>query len=198
MSRLPELTPETMTEAQRRVAEEIASGPRGGVRGPFPWLLRSPGIAGQVQRLGAYIRYQSALPGNLRELAILITARFWRAQYEWHAHKPLALKEGVDEAVVEAIARRRRPQFADRAESAVFDFCTAILVSHEAADETYQAALDRLGEEQLVDLVGLMGYYSLLAMVMATFQIPVPGGEMPLEAEMLATADQQISLTDPG
>ncbi len=181
MSRLPELTPEMMTEAQRHLAEEIASGPRGGVRGPFPWLLRSPGIAGHVQRLGAYIRYESALPGNLRELAILITARFWRAQFEWYAHKPLALKEGVDEAVVAAIEQRRRPRFADHTESAVFDFCTEILVFHEASDEAYQAALDGLGEEQLVDLVSLMGYYSLLAMVMATFQIPVPGGDVPLK-----------------
>ncbi len=181
MSRLPELTPETMTESQRRVDEEIASGPRGSVRGPFPWLLRSPGIAGHVQRLGAYIRYESALPGNLRELAILIVARFWRAQYEWYAHKPLALKAGLDAAVVEAIEHRRRPQFTDDAEAAVHHFCTAILVSHEASDEAYQAALDRLGEERLVDLISLMGYYSLLAMVMATFQIPVPGGATPLE-----------------
>ncbi len=180
MSRLPELTPETMSEAQRQLAEEIASGPRGGVRGPFPWLLRSPRIAAHVQRLGAYIRYESTVPGNLRELAILITARFWRAQYEWYAHKPIALKEGVDEAVIEAIAGRRRPQFAEAAEAAVHDFCIAMLESHEVPDETYQVALDALGEEQLVDLVSLLGYYSLLAMVMATFEIPVPGGKVPL------------------
>ena len=181
MSRLPELTPETMTEAQRQLAEEIASGPRGGVRGPFPWLLRSPGIAAHVQRLGAYIRYESALPGNLRELAILITARFWRAQYEWYAHKPIALKEGVDEAVVDAIAQHRPPQFSDDAEAAVHEFCTAMLDSHVIPDAIYQTTLDRLGEERLVDLVSLLGYYSLLAMVMATFEIPVPGGEVPLE-----------------
>ncbi len=181
MSRLPELTPENMSDAQRRVAEEIASGPRGSVRGPFPWLLRSPGIAGPVQRLGAYIRYESALPGNLRELAILITARLWRAQYEWHAHKPLALDAGVGEAVVEAIEQRRRPEFDDDAEAAVHDFCSAILEAHEASDEAYQAVLDHLGEEQLVDLISLMGYYSLLAMIMNSFQIPVPGGELPLK-----------------
>lgn len=180
MSRLPELKPEDWTEAQRRVAEEIASGPRGSVRGPFPWLLRSPGIAGHVQRLGAYIRYESALPGNLRELAILIVARFWRAQYEWHAHKPLALKEGVDEAVVDAIAEHRRPDFADPAEAAVYDFCTATLSQHEASDAVYDAVFDRLGEEGLVDLVSLLGYYGLLAMMMRTFDIPVPGGEVPL------------------
>lgn len=180
MSRLPELEPADWTEAQARVAAEIASGPRGAVQGPFPWLLRSPGIAAPVQRLGAYIRYDSALPGNLRELAILIVARFWRAQYEWYAHQPLALNEGVDEAVVEAIAGRRRPEFADDTEEAVYEFCTATLETHEAPDDVYQAVFDRLGEERLVDLISLMGYYSLLAMVMATFRIPVPGGEVPL------------------
>jgi 4-carboxymuconolactone decarboxylase len=181
MSRLPELTPDNMTEAQRLVAEQIASGPRGSVRGPFPWLLRSPGIAAHVQRLGAYIRYESALPGNLRELAILVTARFWRAQYEWFAHKPLALEEGVAEAVVDAMAESRRPEFSDDAEALVYDFCTAMLETHEVSDAAYEAALAGLGEEGLVDLISLLGYYSLLAMVMATFQIPVPGGEVPLK-----------------
>ena len=181
MNRLPELTLENMSEEQRQLADEIASGPRGGVRGPFPWLLRSPGIAAHVQRLGAYIRYESALPGNLRELAILITARFWSAQYEWYAHKPIALQEGVDEAVIEAIAGRHRPQFANSVEAAIHDFCFPMLETHEVPDETYQVALDALGEEQLVDLVSLLGYYSLLAMLMATFNIPVPGGKVPLK-----------------
>ena len=182
MDRLPELTLENMNEAQRKLAEEIASGPRGSVRGPFPWLLRSPGMAEHVQRVGAYIRYESALPGNLRELAILVTSRFWRAQYEWYAHKPIALKEGVDEAVVDAIAEHRSPQFTDPAEAAVYEFGTAALNTHEVPDAVYQTTLDQLGEEQLVDLVSLLGYYSLLAMLMATFEIPVPGGEVPLKA----------------
>ena len=182
MDRLPELTLENMNEAQRKLAEEIASGPRGSVRGPFPWLLRSPGMAEHVQRVGAYIRYESALPGNLRELAILVTSRFWRAQYEWYAHKPIALKEGVDEAVVDAIAEHRSPQFTDPAEAAVYEFGTAVLNTHEVPDAVYQTTLDQLGEEQLVDLVSLLGYYSLLAMLMATFEIPVPGGEVPLKA----------------
>ena len=180
MDRLPELTLENMNEAQRRLAEEIASGPRGSVRGPFPWLLRSPGMAEHVQRVGAYIRYESALPGNLRELAILVTSRFWRAQYEWYAHKPIALKEGVDEAVVDAIAEHRPPEFADADEAAVFEFSTTVLNTHQVPDAIYRTTLDRLGEEQLVDLVSLLGYYSLLAMMMRTFHIPVPGGKEPL------------------
>jgi 4-carboxymuconolactone decarboxylase len=182
MDRLPELTLENMNEAQRKLAEEIASGPRGGIRGPFPWLLRSPGMAQHVQRLGAYIRYESALPGNLRELAILVTSRFWRAQYEWYAHKPIALKEGVAEAVVDAIAEHRTPEFTNADEAIVYQFGNEVLNTRKVSDATYQTALDRLGEEQLVDLVSLLGYYSLLAILMATFEIPVPGGEMPLKA----------------
>ena len=178
MNRLPELTLENMSEEQRQLADEIASGPRGRARRPSPWLLRSPAIAAHVQRLGAYIRYESTLPGNLRELAILITARFWTAQYEWYAHRPIAIEEGVDAAVIEAIAGRHRPQFSNAAEAAIHDFCLLMRETHEVPDETYQVALDVLGEEQLVDLVSLLGYYSLLAMLMATFNIPVPGGKV--------------------
>ena len=121
------------------------------------------------------------MPGNLREIAILITARFWSAQYEWYAHKPIALEEGVDEEVIEAIAGRHRPQFSNAAEAAIHDFCLPMLETPKAPDETYKVALDALGEEQLVDLVSLPGYYSLLAMLMATFNIPVPGGKVLLK-----------------
>jgi 4-carboxymuconolactone decarboxylase len=170
-----------MTEEQLRVARELVSPPRSSLEGPFPWLLRSPEITDRLQRVGRYVRFESPVPAKLRELAILITARFWSAQYEWHAHRPLALAEGLDESVVAAIEQRLQPGFTDEAEAAVYALCTEILVSHEISDETYQSVLDCLGDEQLIDLIGLIGYYSLLAMVMATFQIPVPGGVPPLK-----------------
>lgn len=179
MDRLPELTPDQMNEAQRRINDEIQSGPRGGIRGPFPWLLRSPGLADKAQKIGSYIRYESALPGNQRELAILVTARFWRAQYEWYAHAPIAAKDGVDPAVIAAIQDNRRPDFTDPGEATIYDFSTEMLQNHEVDDATYAAALELLGDEQLLDLIGLLGYYSMLAMIMRTFDIPVPG-EPPL------------------
>ena len=181
MDRLPGLTTDDMSDAQRRVHDDIVAGPRGSVRGPFPWLLRSAGLADKVQNLGAHIRYESKLPANLRELAILTTSRFWRAQYEWYAHAPLAEQAGVSRDVIAAIQENRRPDFGDAAEATVYDFCTAMLGNHAVDNASYAAALEALGDEQLVDLVGLMGHYSLLAMLMATFDIPVPGGEMPLK-----------------
>lgn len=181
MSRLPELNPDTMTDEQRRVGDEIAAGPRGSLRGPFVPLLHSPGLTDHVQKVGAYIRYESALPGKLREFAIIITARYWGAQYEWNAHSRIAAEEGLDAAIIDAVAERRRPDLGDPAEQTVFAFCTEVLENHRVSDDTYAAALDRFGPEQVVDLVGLMGYYSLIGMALNTFEVPVPGGAQPLK-----------------
>jgi 4-carboxymuconolactone decarboxylase len=178
MDRLPELGPDDMNEAQKRILADIQSS-RGGIRGPFPWLLRSPGLANIAQQVGAYLRYDSPLPGNLRELAILVVARFWAAQYEWHAHAPIAEREGVDPAVVEAIRNDTRPDFANSGEEIVYNFCVGTLENHRVDDATYGAMLDLVGDEQLLDVIGILGYYSLLAIIMGTFDVPVPG-EKPL------------------
>ena len=181
MDRLPELEPDQMNEAQRRIYGDITSGPRGKIRGPFPWLLRSPGLADRAQKLGAYLRFDSSLPGNQRELAILVVARFWRAQFEWYAHAPLARNEGVADAVIDALADNRRPDFTDTAEAAIYGFCTGMLNDHEVDDATYGAAFEALGEEGLLDVIGIMGYYSLLAMIMDTFNVPIPDDASPLQ-----------------
>ena len=175
MSRLPPLEPHEMTPEQRRVHDEIANGPRGGVRGPFRVLVRSPGLADHVQKAGAYLRYESALPGKLRELAILVVARYWGAGFEWAAHAPIAESEGLDPAVIEAVRVGAAPDFADPAEAAVHAFCMEVLTAHEAVDATYAAALDLLGDEGLVDLVGLMGYYCLISFTLNVFRIEPPG-----------------------
>ena len=146
MSRLPPLDMDQMTPEQRRVYDDIANGPRGSVRGPFPVLVRSPGLADHVQKAGGYLRYESALPGKLRELAILVVARFWGAGFEWAAHAPIAETEGLDSATIEAIRVGAAPEFADPAEAVVHAFCTDVLTAHEAGDSTYAAALDLLGE----------------------------------------------------
>ena len=181
MSRLPDLNAEDLTDAQRRVYDEIAAGPRGSVRGPFVPLLHSPGIADHVQKLGAYIRYECKLPAMLREFAICITARHWGAQYEWHAHSRIAAEQGLDQGVIDAIAERRPPDLDDAALETVYAFCTETFQSHRVSDATYAAAMELLGAEQVVDLVGLMGYYSLIGMTLNTFQVAVPGGALPLK-----------------
>ena len=179
MSRLPDLPRERMTEAQRRAYDGIVAGPRGSVRGPLGVWVRSPGLAEHAQRLGAFLRYEGSLPGKLRELAILVVARHWTAQFEWYAHAPIAEEEGLDPGIVAAIAARRTPDFGDPAEAAVFAFCTELLETHRVADAAYAAAFERVGEQGVIELVGLVGYYTLVSATLNAFQVPVPPGEDP-------------------
>ena len=180
MSRITELSTDDMTPDQRRVHDEIVGGPRGGIRGPFNAFLRSPGMADHAQKLGAFIRYESTLPGKLRELAILVTARHWGAQYEWYAHAKIARQEGLSDAIIDAIARREEPAFDEAAERTVHDFCAELLGNGEVGDAAYASARELLDERGVVELVGLMGYYCLVSLTLNTFQVPVPGGEKPL------------------
>lgn len=184
MPRLPSLTREELTDEQRVVWDAITAGPRGarpgGLPGPFNPLLRSPKLCDLAQQMGAYIRFESALPGKLRELAIITTARHWTAQYEWNAHARLAAREGLDQAVIDAIAQRRPPPFGDEAEAAVHRFCAETLGEGAASDESFEAVRQMLGEGQLTDLVGLMGYYTLVALTLNNFEIPLPEGATPL------------------
>ena len=185
MRRLPPLDPDALTGRQREVFDGIAQGPRGGVRGPFTALLLQPEVADRVQALGARLRFEGTLPARLRELAVLVTAHFWGAAYEWAAHAPIARKEGVPVAVIEAIADDRRPDFEDAGDdrdahdAAVYDFCSELLKTHEVGDEAYAAALDAPGPEGVVELTALIGYYALLAMVLKTFRIEPPGDDDP-------------------
>jgi len=133
-------------------------------------------VADPVQKAGSYLRYESGLPGKLRELAILTVARHWGASYEWNAHAPIAESEGLDAAVIEAIRAASPPPFSDSAEAAVHAFCVEVLDTRRACDATYRAALDLLDEEGLVDLVGLMGYYCLISFTLNVFEIEPPGG----------------------
>lgn len=177
MPRLEPLTPETMTEEQRRIAEEIAAGPRGGLRGPFQAWLRSPALADRGQRLGEFCRFNTTLPPRLSELAILVTARHWTAQYEWYAHARIAREAGVPEAAIEAIARRETPPLDDADQALVYRFAAEYYATHRISDATYQAAVERLGEQGVVELVGIMGYYGLVAMTLNVFEMPLPEGE---------------------
>ena len=176
MPRLPEPDPETLTAEQKAIFEDIAAGPRGGVRGPFKMLIYSPDLCTRVQKLGAYVRYDCSVPQRLRELAILITARHLDADYEWHAHVPHALKAGLAASIVEAIRVGEAPAFSEPAEQAVYDFVSELHQTHRVGDATYAAALSELGRQGVVDLVGLLGHYSLIAMTLNVFEVPVPDG----------------------
>ncbi|MBV8168928.1 MAG: carboxymuconolactone decarboxylase family protein, partial [Alphaproteobacteria bacterium] len=137
MARFPELKPEQWSADQKRVANAIAAGPRGSVRGPFLPLLHAPGLAGPAQQAGAYLRYKSSLPAMLNEFAILITARFWTAQYEWYAHKKLALEAGLDPKIADQIARGERPAGMTPEMTVIYEFCTELHRQHGVGDKNF-------------------------------------------------------------
>jgi 4-carboxymuconolactone decarboxylase len=177
MPRFAELRVEQMTEAQARVYHSIAGGPRGGVRGPFNALLRSPELADRVQKVGEYLRFKTSLPARLNELAILINARFWGSKYEWYAHRPLALKGGLAATIADDLARNRRPEAMQPDEALVYEFCTALHAEHAVDDALFSRAVAMLGEPGVIDLIGVSGYYTLVSMVLNVADIPLPAGE---------------------
>ncbi len=179
MARLPPLDPATLSGRQKEIFDKIASGPRGRVAGPYNVLLQCPGVADQVQELGRRLRFDGGLPGRLRELAILVTARFWTAQYEWYAHARMAREEGLDAAVIEAIAAGTTPPLASPEENAVYDFCRELHGNHAVSDESYAQAVEMLGQEGVIELTVLSGYYTLISMILNTFEIAPPDGAAP-------------------
>ena len=180
MSRLPTVDPADYTDEQRAVADAITAGPRGEVRGPFLPMMHNAKAADAVQRMGSFLRFDGTLPGRLRELAILVTGRHWTAQYEWFAHYRIALKEGLDAAIADAIAERKRPDFENTDEEISYDFATELFENHAVTDATFAAAHDLVGNAGVVELVVLCGHYSIVSMILNTFDIQVPGGEKPL------------------
>jgi len=179
MSRLHIPEREALSAEQRQALDEIVAGRRGRAGGPLLVWLKSPELARRAQRLGEFARYETSFPPRLSELAILVTARFWTAQYEWYAHKKEALKGGLDPAVIDAIAARRRPEFKNDDERVVYDVATALHETHGVPDDLYRNAVNAFGEQAMVELVGLLGYYSLVSMTLNAFEVGLPEGETP-------------------
>jgi 4-carboxymuconolactone decarboxylase len=178
--RFKPLSIDEMTPDQRRIAERIASGPRGGLQGPFHPMLRSPGLADVWEPVGAYVRFRSVLPEPLKELAILVTARHWTSQFEWWAHRRLALAAGLGEAVCDAIAAGRRPAAMSADETAIYEFATAVLEQHEVSDPVFAAVKGRFGERGVVELIATVGHYCLVSMILNVDRHPIPEGAVPL------------------
>lgn len=170
-----------MTPEQRAAAQAVIDGPRGALYGPFVPLLRSPELLACTQRLGEYLRYRSAIGSRLTELAILVTARQWDQQVEWAIHAPIAAQAGLPPAVIDAIAARQAPQQMLADEQAVYDFCHELHSTKQISNATWAAAMMLLGEKGVTDLLGINGYYTLLAMVMNGAQsAPPPSTAAPL------------------
>lgn len=178
--RLPALDPERMTAEQRRVAEAILSGPRGSIQGPFNAWLRSPALADLLQRVGAYLRFETPLPPRVKEFAILVTAREWDCQFEWWAHHRLALEAGLKPEIAADLAAGRRPAGMAEDERLVYDFATELRRERNVSDEVYRAALAAFGEQGVVDLIALNGYYDLVSMTLNVAGVRVPEGDPPL------------------
>jgi 4-carboxymuconolactone decarboxylase len=173
--RLPPIPPDAWTPAQREVAQAVINGPRGGLLGPFVPLLRSPELMTHAQAVGAYLRYRSAIGQRLTEFAILVIAQRWRQQVEWDYHAPLALDAGVDARTVAALGQGHKPTTMTPDEALVYDFCMALEQQRSINDDLWQSAVARLGEHGVVDLLGINGYYTLLAMVMNAARTTRPG-----------------------
>jgi 4-carboxymuconolactone decarboxylase len=176
MSRLPELTLESLSPEQRKVHDAIVAGPRGQVQGPLNIWLRSPKLAEHGQALGAFCRYNTSLPKRLSELAILITGATWKAGFEWFVHAPVGIQEGLDPAAVEALRTGRKPTFTRSDEAALYAFTRELLETHRVSDATYEAAVAELGSLGVVELVGILGYYALISMTIVAFKVPIPDG----------------------
>jgi enterochelin esterase-like enzyme/alkylhydroperoxidase family enzyme len=178
-NRFPPLEYDELDDAQKDMLHSVLAGPRNAFGGPFNVLLRSPEMGDLAQKLGAYARFNSSLPDTLREMAIIMTASYWEAEYEWNAHKRAALTAGLAPAIVDAIAAGRRPRAMSPEETAIYDFCNELLNEHFISDTTFAAAIDALGERGVVDVIGTVGYYAMVSMLLNVDEHPLPEGVQP-------------------
>jgi 4-carboxymuconolactone decarboxylase len=181
-ARIPALTEDTLTPPQRALLDSIRSGPRGGsvaIRGPFAVFLLAPAFGELAQQLGGYCRFKTTVPPRLSEFAILVTAKLWRAQYEWFAHVPQAERAGVKAATIRDLHQGRMPKSAPKDERAIYDFIQELYKTRRVSDKNFKRVSDILGEAATVELVGILGYYVLISMILDVFRMPVPEGEQP-------------------
>jgi 4-carboxymuconolactone decarboxylase len=168
-----------MSAAQKTMIDHLLAGPRGGANGPFNVLLRSPEMGDLAQQFGAATRFNTSMPKKLNELAIIITARQWTSQYEWQAHHRAALQAGLSPAIADAIADGKRPSGMQPDETTVYNFCTEMLTTKQVSDATFKATKDAFGERGIVDLIGVMGWYQTVSMLLNADRYPVPEGTQP-------------------
>jgi 4-carboxymuconolactone decarboxylase len=180
--RMPEIPLDKMSAAQRAIADAIMSGPRQRMSGPFNAWLRSPELADRLQRVGEYVRFNTSLDKRVNEMAILMTAQAWGSQYEWYAHAPLALKAGLDPAIIAAIGAGRKPDNMKDDEAIVWEFTTQLRRDHGVDDAIYAKALEKFGERGIIDLIGVNGYYDVVSMTLNVAHVKPPAdAELPFQ-----------------
>jgi 4-carboxymuconolactone decarboxylase len=180
-TRFPPLKAEELTPPQKAWADMIAQPPRNAkiTNPPYRAYVRNPDLAPRLSALSDYLRWNTSLAPRLSELAILITARQWTAQYEWFAHYPLALKGGLDPSVAGDIAAGKRPDKMKDDEAALYDLATALYRDKKVTDPVYKAALEKFGERGIMDIIGIIGYYDLVSMTLITMQAGAPNDSVP-------------------
>jgi 4-carboxymuconolactone decarboxylase len=178
--RLPFTPPEKRNAEQQRVAKILEDGPRKASGGPFRPLLENPAVCERIQHLGEHLRYGGKLPGALRELAILVCARHWTAQYEWYAHERVGRQEGLGDAIMAELKAGKRPAGMSAAETLVHDFCTMLQRERNVSDDLLAQAQKRFGADGVIELIALSGYYCMMSMVLNVGDVPLPQGEIPM------------------
>jgi 4-carboxymuconolactone decarboxylase len=176
VSRLPDLQPNSLSTQQRKVYDQIVEGPRGKISAPFMALLHSPALASVLEKTGAYLRYETAVPPRARELAVLVVCAHLRCDYEWSSHAPLAISAGASAETVAAIGAGREPEGLEHDDAIVVRFARELVRDGRVSESHYAAALGLFGAAKLVDLTAIVGYYSLLAMAINAHQVPVAPG----------------------
>ena len=177
--RFKPLTWDQMTAEQKTLTTNVMNGPRRNLGGPFNVLLRSPEMGDLTQKLGEYARFRPSVPAKIRELAIIVAARHWTAQFEWNAHRRAAAQAGLSEPIIQAIANRKRPTGMQPDEEAVYNFASELMETKQVSDATFKAAVDKFGEKGVVDIIGVMGYYQMVSMLLNVDRYPLPDGVTP-------------------
>ena len=172
--RMPPIPIDKLTDAQKKAAEAFAQGRGYAIRGPFVPLIRSTEVMLRAKAMGDYLRFKSALEPRINEMVIIITAREWTQQYEWQAHHPAALKAGLRREIADAIADGRRPTGMAEDEEIAYDTATEILRLRRVSDPTYRRAVAKFGEQGVIDLLGVIGYYNFRAIVMNATRTALP------------------------
>jgi 4-carboxymuconolactone decarboxylase len=181
--RMPAIPKEKMSDAQQDAAAQLMAGPRGHIGGPFNALLRSPELMNRLQKVGEYLRFICPIEKRLGEFAAIIAARHWSQQFEWWAHYRQAVEAGLKREIADAIGEGRRPTGMAEDEEIVYDFLTEALQNKGASDATYARTLAKFGEQGIIDLLAVAGYYGMLALVMNVARTAVPEGPaLPLPA----------------
>ncbi|HWX54782.1 MAG TPA: carboxymuconolactone decarboxylase family protein [Verrucomicrobiae bacterium] len=178
--RLLPIPADKMTVEQKKAAEDFLAARNTPIFGPFIPLLRSPEVMLRARAMGDYLRYKSVLPPKLNEFAILIAARQWTQQYEWDVHHPIAIKAGLGAEITHALSEGRRPGNMPEDEEIIYEFCIELHRNQSVCDATYARAVSRFGEQGVIDLIGVTGYYTFLAMVLNVARTPAAKNTMPL------------------